>query len=360
MPEREDVVIRPLVVPASLDAPDAGAFLEMVRIANEAARFDAGHSDLDEEPAEQLAAWYDTADWWHTGWVAMRGGTIVGAATMMGSTQEGTATAEFFVNVEPHLRGTGIEEPLLDAVERDARGRGLRSVQTWTLHRVGADGERIVPPTGVGYVPRDAQSVLLERAGYVLEQVERNSAFDLHGSFAAVERMRERALEKAGSDYRVVSWTGPTPERHLDSYAYTLSRLATDAPNGGRDVEEQAWDAGRVRRRDDRLAAQGMLVSVVAAEHIPSGAIAAYNELVIGADRSGATFQYGTLVVAAHRGRRLGALVKCEGLLRWRDLVPESPRVTTFNAEENRYMLSINEELGFVATSHGGAWKKVL
>lgn len=361
MTEPHTLRIERITVPDSLDAPDAGPFLEIARIGNAMCLHDVGHSALDQDAAELLGFWQATDDWTLAGFSASRDGVILGIGTLTVSTQPGTRTADFDVMVDPDRWGEGAEEALLAAVEEEARRLGVRVIQTWTLHRPGAVGESVVPTTGWGGVPAGDRQTRFQMAnGFALEQVERNSGFDLHGDFSGIERMLAEAEAVAGSDYRTVSWTGETPERYLDSFAHTLSRMSTDAPQGGLDIEEQHWDAARVRRRDARLAASGMTVSVTAVEHVATGAIAAYNELLIGGDGTGATQQYGTLVIAAHRGHRLGMIVKCANLLRWRTVAPHSPRVSTFNAEENRYMLSINEALGFVPISYAGAWKKEL
>ncbi|MCR2763656.1 GNAT family N-acetyltransferase [Microbacterium sp. zg.B48] len=359
--QRTRPTVSRLLVPESLDGPDADPFLEMVRIGNAVCLADAGHDYLREDPDEVFGFWQDQTDWTQIGYVAEREGRILGVIKIMIANQDEVTSAEFDLMVDPEHRGEGAEQVLLEVVEDRARARGIRTVQTWTLHRPDAAGPRIASPTGYGSIPADDPQVTLLRAGgFTLEQVERNSVFDLHGDFDLVEEMLAAAQSAAGSDYRLLMWTSPTPPEHLGGFAYAISRMSTDAPTGGLVIEEQHWDADRVQRRDARLKAQGLTVSVAAAQHVPTGTIAAYNELVIAEDRTGATQQYGTLVVKGHRGRRLGTVVKCANLLRWRELVPESPRVSTFNAEENRHMLDINEAIGFVPASYAGAWQKVL
>ena len=359
--QRTALTVARLVVPESLDAPDAGPFLEMVRIANAVCRADAGHDYLDEQPDEVFGFWQDQTDWTQIGFVVEHDGRILGGMKIMIANEEDVSSLEFDLMVDPDHWGEGVEEALLAAVEREALERGIPTIQTWTLHRPDTGGPRLSPPTGCGAIPaQDRQTVFIRENGFTLEQVERNSVFDLRGSFDIVEEKLAASVEAAGEDYRLVVWTSPTPPEHLDGFAYAISRMSTDAPAGGLVIEEQRWDAARVQRRDARLQAQGMTVSVACVEHVPTGTIAAYNELVIADDHSAATQQYGTLVLKDHRGHRLGMIVKCANLLRWRDLVPESPRVSTFNAEENRHMLDINEAIGFVPASYAGAWQKVL
>jgi RimJ/RimL family protein N-acetyltransferase len=54
-----------------------------------------------------------------------------------------------------------------------------------------------------------------------------------------------------------------------------------------------------------------------------------------------------TAVVRAHRGHRLGLLVKID-LLRWlRDASPALASIDTWNAESNQHMIAVNEQLAY-------------
>lgn len=354
------IVIAPFVPPSAPHGPDAGELHELVALDNAVCLSDSGGDHLRQTAEEMLPGWLDQTDRLRRGFIARRGGRLVGALLMGFAAETGSVAGEFDLLIEPGQWGQGIEDALLDVGEAEARALGRTSLQAWSLHPVAEDAEPYVPRTGWGRATRTDLARFLASRGYELEQVERNSGFDLRNSLEIATAAYARAEAAAGDDYRVVAWTLPTPAELRAGFAAILSRLATDVPSGDLVIDEEAWDEGRVLRREARLAAAGSLVSVAAVEHVPSGALVAYNELLIGEDRSGVTHQYGTLVAKEHRGHRLGMLVKAANLLRWRELAPQSPQVSTFNAEENRPMLDINEAIGFVPLSYAAAWQRVL
>jgi hypothetical protein len=97
----------------------------------------------------------------------------------------------------------------------------------------------------------------------------------------------------------------------------------------------------------------------VAARDDRTGQLVGFSELSIPADRSRPAQQCDTLVLSEHRGHRLGMLLKLANLVDLHALSPLPPMVTTFNAEENRHMLDVNEALGFRAFGSAGCWRKV-
>ena len=353
------LAITELHIPATLDAEDAADFHTVVALDNAVCLSDSGLDDFASTAEEMLPRWRTNADVVTRVLIAREAGAIVGAAVLGYGIAEPTS-ADVDLMVLPENWGRGIEQALLDRVESEVRMLGRKALQVWTLHRADAADGPLVPLTGWGRLTATPQAQLLADNGFVLEQVERSSVFDLQADPAPVERMLADALAIAGDDYRVVEWTLPTPPHLREGYAWALSRMSTDAPSGGLEVDEETWDAERIARREARVLDGGQTMSVVAVEHVPTGAFAAFNELTIGADLTGVTHQYCTLVLKEHRGHRLGQIVKCANIMRWRGIAPDSPRISTFNAEENRPMLDINEAMGFRPSSYAGAWQKRL
>lgn len=349
---------RPLTVPASIDDVDAADFIAVTRTRNEIYREIAGDDDDAMTPAQLLPHYQPDPDETRFAWAILVDGDVVGRVGVDLPHEEGSKAAFWIVELLRAHQGRGIGSAGYELVERTAREHGRTVLQSWAEHP-DAPGSRLAAPTGFGSVPEDRAARFYRRHGYTLEQVERKSALDLTASPDTIDRMLRTSTE-AAAGYRVVQWLAPTPDEYLDGYAWAKSRMSTDVPAAAMEFDEEVWDADRVRRHDQRYLDGGQTALITVAVHEQSGAIVAFNELVIGADRTAATHQEDTLVLAEHRGHRLGQLVKTAGLTRWREIAPESPRVITYNAEENRPMLDINEAIGFVPVSYSGAWKKTL
>ena len=223
-----------------------------------------------------------------------------------------------------------------------------------------APGERLHSPTGFGSIPAGNRSArfLLAR-GYRLEQVERASRLAL--PLAGLDELVTAAARRSGDDYVVHYWTGLTPERWLEGLATLMTRMSTDAPTAGLEEPEDVWTVERLREFEERNARMSPRTQLFAAvEHRPSGTLVGYAQLSVTPDLSRAVFQWATLVLREHRGHKLGMLLKVANLAHLERVAPGHPSVITFNAEENRHMLDVNEAVGFVGIASESAWRKDL
>jgi len=285
---------------------------------------------------------------------------VVGRGFVESRREDGWPVAWVAVQVLPEYRGRGVGTAVADAVEAAARASGATRLLVYVVSP-DAPGERLQAPTGSGSVPLNNDEVrfLLSR-GYRLEQVERGSRLGLPVDTDDLARRLDDARRASGPDYRLVHWIGGTPAPWREDLATLLTRMSTDAPSAGLDEPEDVWTVERLvaQQESDREAPVTSLTAAV--EHVPTGRLVAFSELSVSDEVTRPVWQEDTLVLREHRGHGLGLLAKLGNLEQLHLERPGHPSVLTFNAEENRHMLAINEQLGFVPVGYEGAWRKDL
>jgi GNAT superfamily N-acetyltransferase len=356
MPELTLTAVR---VPASADDEDGADFRTLIALRNahnERIHGDASHTLT---PAGALPHWQEQQDWRIDGYLARIDGEVVASGSAEFGMDEGATAGGMNIRVALDRWGEGIGSELVRFLERLVAEEGRATVQTWSEHPESGE-ERLQAATGFGSIPRDHVARFLVRHGYVLEQVYRNSRLGIEDALERTRALTADARAAADPEYRTISWELPTPDEHLEDFAWMKSRMSTDAPSGDVDVVEEAWDADRVRRLDAKRIGGGFRVFVTVAQHVASARLVAFTELAVDEARPSIAHQEDTLVLAEHRGHRLGLLLKGENLLRLHDLLPDVREVETYNAEENRPMLAINETMGFAPVLYAGEWQKRL
>jgi GNAT superfamily N-acetyltransferase len=346
-----------LSVPESVDAPDAVDFVRSVAVSNAVMTEALGTPDMAYEPVEELPQYRDSFRPSRL-FVARSGGEIVGRASTQTQTGDDADTSWVTAHVLPEYRGRGIGRALAERVEAAVTEDGKRKAIAYATGR-DADGSQLPSPTGFGSVSADARETrFLQSRGYSLEQVERFSRLAL--PMPDLDERLAAAQVTSGPDYRVHTWGARTPDEWLEDRAIMSTRMSTDAPTAGLEEPEDVWTPERVRDTEDRIVASGRDRLLAAVEHVPSGHLVGFSVLSRPRQLHRAVQQYATLVLREHRGHRLGMLLKLANLDHLARTFPGHPSVLTFNAEENRAMLDVNEAVGFVEIGREGAWRKDL
>ena len=222
---------------------------------------------------------------------------------------------------------------ILAELLRRARADGRTSVIAWGDHTPGAHDFW----TGLGAE---------------LRYTEQESRLDM----AAVDpQLMAQWIGAGPNDLQLVHWSRHCPEDWIDALVATANAM-NDAPTDDLDMADTVVDAAMVRAEIEARNARGLEFQGVLAV-TAGGEAAGTTEVFVNRHRPAASWQWSTVVLPAHRGRRIGRWLKAT---MWQRLRTEEPEVTglhTGNAASNAHMLAINNEMGFKPTHLMGCWQ---
>ncbi len=279
---------------------------------------------------------------------ALVGDEVVAQGTVNLPMADNPDLATMTVSVRPAHRRRGIGALLLADLEQRARAAGRSVLQVSSQVAAG----RVDPAVSFAAAH-----------GYAAGLVELRNDLDVTpGEIDQVLTLleAEAAAMPGAGDYQLVTWWDQVPLAWVDERARVQARMSSDAPAGDLHLVEEVWDAGRMREYFAVARAQGRRVVETLAVHRPTGSIAAYSDLAMPAQTPDLAYQWDTLVLREHRGRRLGQLVKAANLRALLGRMPQVTRVATWNAEVNAPMLRVNRAMGFRTVGTMTEWQRVL
>jgi GNAT superfamily N-acetyltransferase/RimJ/RimL family protein N-acetyltransferase len=282
--------------------------------------------------------------WWAYGWTGTprqtwlareSGGDMVGCYLLELPDRENTTVAGVLPLVATSRRRSGIGTALLrHAAERAARAGRTR---VWGDARTDSPGAAFARARGAQPGLTEARRVL-DIATVPVDELS---------------LLRDRA-QRAAAGYSVLSWQGLTPEAYLDQVA-AISAAMADAPRDP-GKEPQRWDRARIRAVDQRLVTVVHYYSV-AARYEATGELAGLTQLGVDPELPAWGFQMLTAVTRAHRGHRLGLLIKVAMMELLAAREPQLQTIITGNSETNEHMIAINAELGYRLLDTFQSWE---
>lgn len=248
--------------------------------------------------------------------------------------------------VDPDQRRRGYGSTLLGELEDCARESNRRTLVIFVIegsHEIGTGPNR----------------AFATRHGYRIaeEGVRRDLAWPRPPG--ELDRLWSQWLPFA-SDYEIITWTGETPGEILEARAHLSAIMPIEAPHVDIDMEAEHWDAERVRIHEATTDKMGRDLLVSAARHRQSGELVGYSELTVSRDQPQTAYQWDTLVVRAHRGHRLGGLLKVATMRLLEAGAYATRKITTMNSVLNGPMIAVNEALGARVAGAMVAWRKDL
>jgi GNAT superfamily N-acetyltransferase len=266
--------------------------------------------------------------------------TPVGTAFMFLSERDNTHLAWAWLAVLPDQRRKGYGGQMFERIMADARAKGRTSI--------GADGWE--SERAFGFAARYG----LERKSQAI--MRRQHLAEIEPS--QIQKLYDEADEVA-RDYELVRIAGRTPPELVDAVV-ELAAAINDAPTDDLDIEDEVYDAPRIRAFEAARLAQGHRLYRLAARERSSGALVGQTVVGVDGERPGFAAQLDTSVQREHRGHRLGVLLKLVMLTWLQEREPQLRVLDTWNAASNDHMIAVNEALGYRVVGRAVLWQRHL
>jgi GNAT superfamily N-acetyltransferase len=257
------------------------------------------------------------------------------------------ASAVLEIRTHPQFRRRGHATAMFEHLSARARANDRSRLMAFVCETPPDDDAPAVTP-GVAFASKVGARPATKEVRRMLRIDEIDDAH--------LDRLRADTVRRS-SGYSVVQWAGPAPAEFLHDLAVLSSRMSTDAPLEQLDWEPEDWTADRYREQEASMAARGRNHVLAAARHDASGRIVAFTEIGMARSQPDKAYQWATIVDQAHRGHRLGMLIKLANLDAVRAAWPTVQTVNTWNAGVNDHMVAINEQMGFQVIEHWSEWQ---
>jgi GNAT superfamily N-acetyltransferase len=261
-------------------------------------------------------------------WEARDGSGIVATGWLgLNRGESNTHLARFNVNVRKDARRNGVGREVLSAIADAAEADGRTTLSCGAPKD--SPGEAFLGSVGM------EEKLLDRRSRLHVAEVDQSL---IDGWIADAET-------KTG-DYALLCIDGRTPDEHVEA-VIELEETMNDAPRDNLDMEDWHQTVEEFRDGEERALARGAKWLYLLARHECTGQFAGFTFVQWHPDLPQLVWQGGTAVRREHRGHGLGRWLKATNYNALRAANPQAEFIDTWNAGTNKWMLAINDDMGF-------------
>ncbi|MFD3654883.1 GNAT family N-acetyltransferase [Streptomyces sp. NPDC058620] len=271
-------------------------------------------------------------------WVALRDGQVVGALRLALPNGAPVARVDQLL-VHPKLRRRGTGRALFGRALELAAEHGRTTLAGMTVEPLEGGPARDPAPAAfvaaLGGVAADGPSGL-------------HQWLDLRRHDPLAD-----GVPALPEGYGLVRWGTVTP----DAYAVPVSLLEQSLGDTGTEPEpDQEVETSYARAFETMRVGRGRRAYHTGVVHKASGTLAGYTSVSKTTGNPEYALQGMTVVHRAHRGHRLGLLLKLSNLENVLRQEPAVRLLETANAEDNHSMIAVNSAMGFVPQDRWVSW----